>query len=133
MKIVHASGKRKTAIARATLREGSGRVKINNIALEQYSPRMHRLKLMEPLLIADKFSAKVDISINVMGGGRSSQTEAARLAIAKAFVEYTKSDVLKSAYLEYDRNLLVADSRRRECVKPNSHSKARSKRQKSYR
>jgi len=75
----------------------------------------------------------VDINVNVFGGGIASQAEASRLAIARALVEYTKSERLKEKFLKYDRHLLVADVRRKETRKPNSHSKARAKRQKSYR
>ncbi|KHO53687.1 MAG: 30S ribosomal protein S9 [archaeon GW2011_AR13] len=54
------------------------------------------------------------------------------LALAKGIVEFTKSEELTKAYLEYDRNLLVADVRRKEAYKPGD-SKARSKRQASKR
>ena len=67
--------------------------------------------------------------MNVIGGGwLKSQAEAARLAIAKALVEYSKKDSLKNAFLEYDRNLLVADIRRTEQQKP-VRSSARSSKQ----
>ena len=52
---------------------------------------------------------------------------------AKALVEYSKNSKLKEQFLEYDRNLLVADVRRKEPAKPNRHGQARAKRQKSYR
>ena len=73
-----------------------------------------------------------DISLNVTGGGLQSQIEASRLAIAKALVQFTKSHELRKAFLTYDRNLLIADTRRKEPRKPGD-SKARAKRQKSYR
>jgi len=93
-----------------------------------------RLKLEEPLRIAEKVLGKLDfdIEVNVLGGGEKGQIDAARLAIAKAIIGFTKSEVLKQAYLDYDRNLLVADVRRKEPNKPGD-SKARSKRQTSYR
>jgi ribosomal protein S9 len=53
------------------------------------------------------------------------------LAIARALVEKDKK--LKEVFLDYDRQLLVADVRQKESAKPNSHGKARAKRQKSYR
>jgi len=81
MKTVHASGKRKRAVARATLTAGKGIVKINNLLLSCYEPKLPRLKIMEPLVIADKFARKVNISVKVNGGGQMSQAEAARLAI----------------------------------------------------
>ena len=133
MKVVHVSGKRKRAIARATLRQGSGQIRINHKLLDTYNQSMYRLKVYEPLVIAGEIANKVDININVSGGGISSQAEVSRLVIAKSLVEYTKDDKLKEAYLNYDRNLLVADVRRKEPAKPNRHGQARAKRQKSYR
>ena len=133
MKIITASGKRKRAIARATIRPGKGMVKINNLILDHYEPKISRLKLREPLIIAGDIINKVDINVNVFGGGMSSQADASRLAIAKGLVEFSKSDKLKEDFLNYDRNLLVADSRHKESSKPNRHGQARAKRQKSYR
>lgn len=133
MKVVTESGKRKQAIARATIRPGKGIVKINNQILDSYEPKLSRLKIREPLIIAGDLLNKVNISVNVVGGGISSQADASRLAIAKALVEFSKSDKLKEQYLNYDRNLLVADVRRKEPAKPNRHGQARAKRQKSYR
>ena len=133
MKTIVASGKRKRAIARATIKAGKGLVKINNLALDHYQPKISRLKLKEPLIIAEDLVRKVDISVNVVGGGIASQADASRLAIAKGLVEFSKNDKLKEDFLNYDRNLLVADSRFKESSKPNRHGQARAKRQKSYR
>lgn len=133
MTIVHASGKRKSAIARATLRKGVGKIRVNSQILETFEPKLARLKLREPLLLAGDVANRVDIDIIVKGGGIMSQAEAARLAVARALVEYTKSDKLEKDFLDYDRHLLIADVRRKETRKPNRHGKARAKRQKSYR
>ena len=133
MKIVHISGKRKRAIARATLKGGEGNIKINNQLLESFEPKFARMKIMEPLILAGDLAKKVDINVNVAGGGIVSQAEAVRLAIARALVEYSKSKTLKEDFLKYDRHLLVADTRRKEASKPNRHGQARAKRQKSYR
>ncbi len=130
--IIVASGKRKRAIARAVLRPGKGNLKINGTPISEYTPEMFQLRLQEPIIIAGDIAQKVDISVDIKGGGQSGQAEAARLAIAKALVEHTKSEDLKKAYLDYDRHLLVADVRRNEPHKPNKSS-PRSKRQKSYR
>lgn len=132
-KVVHVSGKRKTAVARATLRKGEGEVKINKKPIKVFKPELARLRLKEPLLIADDKADGVDIEVKVEGGGWSSQVEASRLAIAKGLVKFTSSEELEEKYLEYDRNLLVADTRRKERTKPMTHSSARSKTQKSYR
>ena len=133
IKNIHASGKRKTAIARATLKQGNGLIRINSVPIDLIEPKMSRLKLREPLILAGDFASKVDIDVNVAGGGTTSQAEASRLAIAKALVNFTKSDKLKEVFLNYDRNLIVADVRRKEPAKPNRHGQARSKVQKSYR
>ena len=133
MKAVHASGKRKRAVARATLKAGKGRVRINKTPLDLYEPKLVRLKLREPLILAGDVVNKLDIEVNVMGGGINSQAEASRLAVAKALVNYAKGSKLKEKFLAHDRNLLVADVRRKEVSKPNRHGQARSKVQKSYR
>ncbi len=132
-KVVHTSGKRKRAVARATLKPGKGQVFINHKPLEQYNPEMYRMMIEEPLIIAGKNASKIDVDVNVFGGGVSGQAQAIRLAIGRGLVEYFSNDKgLKAALEEYDRTLLVADDRRKEVNKPN-RSKARAKRQKSYR
>ena len=132
MKVAHSSGKRKRAIARATVKQGNGVVKVNNMNLDHSFSELVRLKIMEPILLADTYAKDIDVHVNVMGGGIMGQADAARLAIARALVAYSGSDALKKKYLDYDRHLLVADIRRKEQCKPND-SKARAKRQKSYR
>ena len=132
-KVIHISGKRKHAIARATLKPGKGVIRINKMLLTHYPQFLGREKINEPLAIAgDEIINKVNISVDVKGGGWLGQAEASRLAIAKALVQHTGSKKLEKAFLDYDRNLLVADVRFKEPYKPND-SKARAKRQKSYR
>ncbi|UCH31850.1 MAG: 30S ribosomal protein S9 [Candidatus Bathyarchaeota archaeon] len=132
-KIITISGKRKTAIARATLRAGRGRVRINNIPIELFEPRIAQLKIMEPLLqIEDKLRSQIDMYVKVSGGGFMGQAEAARMAIARGLLKWTKSKHLKSIFTEYDRTMLAGDSRRKESKKFGGPS-ARAKRQKSYR
>ncbi|MBS3107461.1 30S ribosomal protein S9 [Candidatus Woesearchaeota archaeon] len=130
--VVHVSGKRKSAIARATLVEGKGSVRINGQKLDTFGNSLARDRIIEPLMIAGDFSKKIDISVNVYGGGWQGQAEASRLVVAKGLVEFTGSKKLKQDFLDYDRHLLVADVRRKEPRKPND-SKARANRQKSYR
>lgn len=129
---VHASGKRKHAIARATLKPGKGIIRINSQKLEHYNPSIARAKIMEALQLAGDVSKKVNVDVNVFGGGWQSQAEASRLAIAKSIVAFTKSKELKKTYFDYDKHLLISDSRRGEAHKPND-SKPRKARQKSYR
>ncbi len=130
-KTIHVSGKRKTAIARATLTPGTGIVRLNHALLSTFTPAMYRERIQEPLTLAGDATNSVNISINTRGGGNASQAEAARLVIGKALALHDRS--LRQTFLEYDRTLLVADIRQRESRKPNSRGKARSKVQTSYR
>ncbi|MBN2421019.1 30S ribosomal protein S9 [Candidatus Woesearchaeota archaeon] len=130
-KIIATSGKRKKAVARATIREGTGKIKINSCPLSTINSEFVRLKIQEPLIIGVETASKLDIDINVNGGGAISQADAARLAIAKGLVEVNPK--LKKTFLDYDRTLLVADVRQREARKPNTRGNARAKVQKSYR
>ena len=133
------SGKRKRAVANATITPGNGQITVNKKPYLQFD-MFGRLRLEEPVRIAVETlgEMKFNIKISVNGGGKSGQIEAARLAIGRALLETTKQEdsekgeKLKRAYLAYDRNLLVADTRRKEAYKPGD-SKARAKRQKSYR
>jgi small subunit ribosomal protein S9 len=131
MKVITASGKRKRAIARASLYPGTGKVRVNGTLLEVYEPIMAKMKLQEALILAGDTAYEVDIIIDVNGGGINAQVEAARLAAARALSKHSKR--LEKVYLKYDRNFLVADVRRNECSKPNCRGKARAKKQKSYR
>ncbi|MEM4152973.1 MAG: 30S ribosomal protein S9 [Candidatus Pacearchaeota archaeon] len=132
-KMIVVGGTKKESVARATIKEGTGIVKINKKPIELFN-NIHKLSLSEPLVIAqDVLKANNwNIDVSVRGGGIESQIDAARLAIARALVAFTKSAELKNAFLKYDRMLLVADTRRKEMRKPND-SKARAARQKSYR
>jgi len=132
MRIVITSGKRKTAIAKAVIRPGIGRVRINKIPLEIYQPELARMTIMEPLIIAKDLAKQVDIDVTVRGGGFMGQAEAARTAIARGLVEWSGDEELKKAYLEYDRYLLVNDARRKEPKKQGGRG-ARKRRQTSYR
>lgn len=130
-KVIHVSGKRKMAIARATLKPGNGTVRVNNLLLQYYKPSTAQMRIQEPLLLAGDVAQQVNIEVQSSGGGQSAQADAIRLAIARALVKFSKK--LEKPFLSYDRHLLVADVRRKEVAKPNSHGKARAKRQKSYR
>jgi len=127
------SGKRKTAIAKAMIKKGSGKILINRVPYENLD-FFKKLTLEEPIEIAKRVLGKIefDIYVNIKSGGSESRIEAARLAIARAILLFTKSNELKKAFTDYDKNLLVADTRRKEANKPGD-SKARKKRQKSFR
>ena len=133
IKIVIATGKKKTAIARAVIRPGIGRVRINGVPIEIWPIEMARLKMMEPLILAGKeITSKVDIDVNVRGGGYMGQASAVRMAIARGLVAYTENPQLLELYMKYDPSMIKGDPRRREPKKPGL-KRARSKRQKAYR
>ena len=142
-KSVESSGKRKTAIARASVKKGGSkngyRVRVNGIPIEIMQPDMARMKAMEPLAIADAMNrlTKVDINISVEGGGTMGQVDAIRTAIARGLVFWNdgaagEDDELRDEYLRFDRSLLVNDPRRKE-PKHQMGRGARKKKQKSYR
>ena len=132
MKVVVASGKRKSAVARASVRKGKGLVRINSVPVEIYEPSLARTKIMEPLTLAGDRSTKVDIDVNVEGGGIMGQATASRTAIAKGLVQFLEDKDLETVFMRYDRSLLVSDPRRKLPKKPLGRG-ARKKRQKSYR
>jgi small subunit ribosomal protein S9 len=131
-KVIHTSGKRKTAIARGKLKKGKGRVRINKKPVELYQPELARLKIYEPLTIAEDILKQVDIDVKVNGGGVMGQAEAARMVIAKGLVQWTGDMELKEKFSHYDRTMLVGDPRRSEPKKYGGRG-ARARRQKSYR
>ncbi|MFC1733120.1 30S ribosomal protein S9 [candidate division KSB1 bacterium] len=132
VKAIHTSGKRKSAIARASLREGKGIVRVNGVLLDSFEPKLARLKIREPLMLAKEIAGKVDVNVVIKGGGVISGADAARLAVSRALVEFSGKGPLRERFVKYDRTMLVPDVRRKEPCKPNT-SKARAKRQKSYR
>lgn len=132
-KVVNTSGKRKMAIARASVRAGQGRVRINSKPIEIIEPRVARDKIVEPLRLIDEARrTKVDIEVRTEGGGFMGQADAARTAIARGLVAFYDDEELKQLFLDYDRSLLVNDPRRKEPKHPLGPG-ARAKRQKSYR
>jgi len=130
--IANTSGKRKTAVARASVKPGTGRVRINSKPLEIYTPELAKMKIMEPLMLAPDRAAKVDIDVLVEGGGVIGQAEAVRTAIAKGLVEFFHDEELERTFKSIDRTLMVSDPRRKLPKKPLGRG-ARKKRQKSYR
>lgn len=131
-RILLISGKRKTAIARATAKPGKGRVWINKIPVEVYEPEVARIKVMEPLLLAGDVWKELDLDVKVKGGGFMGQAEAARMAIARSLAKWTKSSEVKRMFTDYDRTMLAGDSRETEPKKFGGPS-ARRRKQKSYR
>ena len=132
-KVMVISGKRKTAIARATVRLGKGKIRINNVPLEIFEPKLARDKILEPLfLVEEKVWKQVDINVKVSGGGFMGQAEAARMTIAKGLLKWTKSTRLRTTLRDYDRTMIAGDPRRSEPKKFGGPG-ARARDQKSYR
>lgn len=132
-KVLVVSGKRKTAVARAVVKAGMGRVRVNMTPVEIYEPEIAREKIMEPLLQAgaDVWN-QLDMEVRTQGGGYMGQAEAARMAVANAMLKWTKSSHLRTVFAEYDRTMIVGDSRSKESKKFGGPG-ARTKGQKSYR
>ena len=106
----YATGKRKTAVARAWLKPGKGQIKINKKPLGEYLVReSDRMVVMDPLKLTDMLN-KFDINVNVRGGGISGQAGAIRHSISKALVtaDANLRDPLKKA------GFLTRDSRMKE-------------------
>jgi len=133
LRVVIAVGKKKTAIAKAVIRPGIGRVRVNGIPIEVWPIEMARMRMMEPLLLAGKsLVSKVDVEVTVRGGGFMGQATAVRMAIARGLVEYFQNTELLRLYMTYDPSMIKGDPRRTEPKKPGLKH-ARSKRQKAYR
>lgn len=111
-------GKRKKAVARAFVNEGTGKIKINSTPIDFVQPHYAQLRLKEPVIIAGDLAKRVDINVRVTGGGVWGQADASRTAIANALVQWTKDSKLKEMFVDYDRSLLVSDARRTEPHKP---------------
>jgi small subunit ribosomal protein S9 len=131
-RIILESGKRKTAIARATLQAGKGRVRINKIPLEIYTPEIAQKKIMEPLLLLGDMVQEVDIDVIVTGGGVIGQAGAARTAVARGLAKWFRKTAIRNTLQTYDRYMLTGDPRRKEPKKFGGPG-ARRKKQKSYR
>lgn len=130
--VTNTSGKKKTAIARATVSDGEGRVRVNSKPVELAEPELARLKMLEPFRIAEEQRENVDIDVDVRGGGTVGQADAVRTAIARGIVQHTNDAELRDAYMEFDRSLLVNDVRQSESKKWGGPG-ARARYQKSYR
>jgi small subunit ribosomal protein S9 len=132
-KVLVVSGKRKTAVARAVVKQGVGKVRINKTPVEIIEPAIAREKIMEPLLQAGESTWKqLDMDVKTSGGGYMGQAEAARMAIANALLKWTKSAHLRTVFTEYDRTMVAGDARSKEPKKFGGPG-ARAKEQKSYR
>ena len=132
MRVVVSTGKRKTSLAKATVRDGTGRIRINGIPLEVHQPELARMRIIEPLILFGEGWKRYDIKVRVKGGGFMSQADAVRMAIATGLIRMSQDFEARSKMIEHDRTMLVGDPRRTEPKKFGGPS-ARSRYQKSYR
>lgn len=87
MATIHKIGRRKTAVARVYLTEGSGKITVNKKDLETYFPTATlQYKVRQPLAMTNSVE-NFDVKVNVYGGGITGQAEAVRMAIARAMCE----------------------------------------------
>ena len=92
MAVVNALGRRKCAVARVYVTEGSGKITINKKDLVEYFPSsILQFVVKQPLTLLDAVE-KYDIKVNMFGGGYTGQSQALRLAIARALVKINAED-----------------------------------------
>ena len=92
MEVVNAIGRRKAAVARVFVSEGTGNITINKRDLTTYFPTTIRQCIVKQPLAKLNVAEQYDIRINLDGGGFKGQPEAARLAIARALIKINPED-----------------------------------------
>lgn len=139
-------GQRKSSRAVATIAKGSGKVRINNTPAELMAPDVAKELVLTPLALVSELRNRVDIDVQVHGGGFMGQAFASAVAISRALTgqekggkdprehPFTKSvrEEIRRKITEYDRHLLSGDSRQTESKKFGGPG-ARRRKQKSYR
>ncbi len=114
MEMINALGRRKSAIARIYVTEGTGKITINKRDLTEYFPTsILQFVVKQPLTLLD-VAEKYDIKVNLCGGGFTGQSQALRLAIARALVKINADDK-KALRAE---GFMTRDSREVERKKP---------------
>ena len=92
MEMINALGRRKSAVARVFLTEGTGKITINKRDLTEYFPSsILQFVVKQPLALLEA-TEKYDIKVNLNGGGFTGQSQALRLAIARALVKINADD-----------------------------------------
>ena len=114
MEQINAVGRRKAAIARVYVSEGTGTITINKRTLEEYFPSPILQFIVKQPLSTLEAAEKYDIKVNLIGGGYKGQAEALRLAIARALVKINPED--KSALRK--EGFMTRDPRAVERKKP---------------
>jgi small subunit ribosomal protein S9 len=114
MEYINAIGRRKSAVARVYLKEGTGKITINKKDLNEYFPSAILQYVVKQPLNLLNVAEKYDVKVNLDGGGFTGQSQALRLAIARALVKINAED--KKALK--DQGFLTRDSRAVERKKP---------------
>ena len=114
MEMINAIGRRKSAVARVYVTEGTGKITINKVELSKYFPSAILQYVVKQPLLALEATEKYDIKAKLDGGGFTGQSQALRLAIARALVKINAED--KKALK--DHGFLTRDSRAVERKKP---------------
>ena len=106
----YGTGRRKSAVARTRLYKGNGRILVNDRPFEEYFPRPTLTAIVRQALVLTKLDGRVDVKVNVAGGGMTGQAEAVRHGISRALLALDPElrGVLKKA------GLLTRDSREKE-------------------
>ena len=122
MEYINAIGRRKSAVARVYVSEGTGKITINKKDLTEYFPSAILQYVVKQPLNLLNVADKYDVKVNLDGGGFTGQSQALRLAISRALVKINAEDkkTLK------DQGFLTRDSRAVERKKP-GHPKARAR------
>lgn len=92
MEVINTIGRRKAAVARIYMKEGSGKITINNRDLDDYFPLKTLQYIVNQPLEATQTEGQFDIKVNLYGGGFNGQAEALRLAISRALCEVNKEE-----------------------------------------
>lgn len=114
MEVVNAIGRRKSAVARVYVSEGTGKITINKKDITEYFPSAILQYVVKQPLLALESEGKYDIKANLDGGGFTGQSQALRLAIARALVKINAEDKKNLK----DHGFLTRDSRAVERKKP---------------
>lgn len=139
-------GQRKSSRAVATISKGTGRVRINNTPAELITPEVAKELVLTPLTLVGELRNKIDVDVQVHGGGFMGQAFASAVAISRALTGEEKGgkdpkehpltrsvrEEIRRKITEYDRHLLSGDSRQTESKKFGGPG-ARRRKQKSYR
>lgn len=115
------TGRRKSSVARARVRAGSGKISINGRTLEEFFPTVQHQNAVKETLAHVSQTESVDVIVRVSGGGITGQAGAIRMALARALVSYNEENFQPLR----DDGFLTRDSRMKERKKPGLHGARR--------